>query len=153
MIRCPLYPMHCPGKASVLGLAIAIAVSFGACVGTADTFNPPPSAAEAGAERGSPNEIVQAEILSRGNLDPSAFKLIERLRPNWLRSRGKISFTRPGAGYPVVYIDAIRHGNLNTLHQMTPHQIRRIEFIRAADATIRWGTGHSGGAINIVTGR
>lgn len=147
MIRCPFHPMRCRAKASVLSLAAA--VSLGACGSPADTFNPP-SAAD---ERGSLDEILRAEIRRRGNSDPDAFELIERLRPNWLRSRGQISFINPGAAYPVVYIDGIRHGGLNTLHQITPNQIRRIELIRAADATTRWGTGHPAGVINILTGR
>ena len=152
MIRCPPYLMRCPASASALGLAVA--VSLGACGSTLDTFNPPPSPARDGVgERAFPNEILREEILRRGITDPTAYDLIERLRPAWLLTRGQISFTNPGSAYPVVYIDAIRHGGLMTLHQITSNQIQRLEFIGTADATTRWGTGHQAGVINVVTGR
>ena len=99
------------------------------------------------------DEILREEILRRGNTDPTAYDLIERLRPAWLLARGQISFTNPGSAYPTVYIDAIRHGGLMTLHEIAPNQIQRLEFIGMVDATIRWGTGHPSGVINIVTGR
>ena len=146
------YSMRYPASASALGLALA--VSLGACQSTAaNAFDPPRSAAAAEEARGSRDEIVWAEIRRRENIDPSARQLIERLRPNWLRARGSISFANPGSAYPVVYIDGIRYGSIDTLHQITPSQIQRIEFIRPGDATIRWGTGHPSGVINIVTGR
>ena len=152
MIRRPPYPMRCPASASALGLAVA--VSLGACGSTPNSFESPPSPArdEVG-QRALPDEISREEIDRRGKTDPTAYALIQRLRPNWLLTRGQISITNPGAAYPVVYIDKIRHGGLMTLHEITPNQIQRMEFIRAADATTRWGTGHRSGVINVVTGR
>lgn len=79
--------------------------------------------------------------------------LIRRLRPAWLRARGQKSFADPSATYPTVYIDEIRHGGLATLHQIPSSEILSMEFFSMADATIRWGTGHPSGVINIVTGR
>ena len=154
-MRRPLYAMRCPVSAITLGLAIT--VSLGACgsasMSAGDPFTTPPSAPVAEKGLGSSNEIVQAEILRREGTDPVAYQLIQRLRPNWLLSRGRTSFNDPNSAYPVVYVDAIRYGGLQTLHQISSNQIRRIEFIGAADATIRWGTGHSAGVIRIVTGR
>ena len=85
-MRRPLYPMHCPLSAIALGLAIT--VSLGACgsasMSAADPFTTPPSAPVAENERGSSNEIVEAEIRRREGTDPVAYLLIQRLRPSWL---------------------------------------------------------------------
>jgi len=97
--------------------------------------------------------ITRDEIQLRGRNATSAMALIRRLRPRWLSARGPSSFTNPAASYPIVYIDQIRHGGLPTLHSIPVTEILSLEFHSMADATIRWGTGHTSGVINIVTGR
>lgn len=151
MIRRPFHPVH----RVVTVIALAITATFAACGGTPpDPFDPPPPPARGNVGgRAFANEISSEEIRRRGNVDPSAYDLIRRLRPNWLVPRGQNSFTVQSASYPVVYLDAIRHGNLSALRHITPSEIQRVEFIGTADATTRWGTGHRAGVINIVTGR
>lgn len=100
-----------------------------------------------------PNEIGRQEILARGKSDLTAMALIRRLRPGWLTVRGQISFTDGASSYPIVYIDEVRHGGLPTLHGIPANEIQRLEFYSTADATTRWGTGHTAGVINVVTGR
>ena len=142
-------PLAC---SSARVLALAVAVSLGACAGsTPSPFDaPPPPATD---DVGLPDEILREEILRRGTADPSAHALISRLRPIWLMARGQTSFLSPSSTDPVVYIDGFRHGALTMLHQIPAHQIKRMEFIGTADATTRWGTGHRAGVINVVTGR
>ena len=112
-----------------------------------------PVAAERGSEAWSPDRLLRTEIVQRGGTDHTAMEIIRRLRPGWLRSRGQNSFTSSSSMYPVVYIDNIRHGGLGSLYRIPTAEILRIEFIGTADATTRWGTGHSSGVINIITGR
>jgi hypothetical protein len=100
-----------------------------------------------------PNEIELEEIRARGGDDLTAHRLIQRLRPAWLLGRGQTSLTNPEAAYPVVYVDGVRHGGLDTLVTITSNQIRRMTYTGAADATTRWGTGHPAGVISIETGR
>lgn len=100
-----------------------------------------------------PDEITREEISSRGQNVVTAYALIRRLRPAWLRARGQTSFTSGAASYPIVYIDEVRHGGLPTLHRIPTAEILRLEFYSTADATTRWGTGHPSGVINVVTGR
>ena len=100
-----------------------------------------------------PNLVTREEILSRGQNAPSAMALIRRLRPRWLAPRGQASFRDSAASYPVVYVDEIRHGGLPTLYGIPTAEILEIEYYNTADATTRWGTGHTAGVINIVTGR
>ena len=136
--------------------ALFVAASLGACT-TASVPNP---FAETAAPAPSfdpseitPNEITRDEIRSRSRNDHTAMAVIRRLRPRWLSVRGQDSLVDGAASYPVVYIDEIRHGGLPSLHRIPTAEILRLEYYSMADATIRWGTGHPSGAINVVTGR
>ena len=98
--------------------------------------------------------IGEAEITSRVRDATNALQIIEQLRPQMLRSRGSSSLT-PGAtsedALPRVYVDDISYGNLNSLSNLSSASIREIRFIKAADATTRWGTGNIGGVILVTT--
>lgn len=99
--------------------------------------------------RGSRDVIVLSEI------EPvqvtNAFELIQRLRPEMLRPRTGGSMT--SVPTPVVYLDGVRHGNIDSLNSVPKDVIREIRYINASDATTRFGTGHTGGAILISTRR
>lgn len=152
MVRRPPHPKRGSVRASVLGVAMAL--SLGACGGTSNPFTRAASPAAGDTSRPSlPNEILREEILRRGSSDATAHALIRRLRPTWLVARGQTSLTNPDSGFPIVYIDAVRHGGVFTLHRISSSEIQRLEFIGTADATTRWGTGHPSGVINVVTGR
>ena len=90
------------------------------------------------------NRISRDEIMERGDNASTAMEVIRRLRPAWLLARGSD---------PVVYVDNVRRpGGVDALFNVTVGQIRLLEFIGAADATTRWGTGHTGGVIQVLTG-
>lgn len=75
---------------------------------------------------------------------------LRRLRPQWLRARATTSLVGPSmAAEPVVYVQGIRYGELRDLQRMNVDVVRQVEFIDAADATTRFGTGHSGGVIMV----
>jgi hypothetical protein len=76
-------------------------------------------------------------------------QVVQRLRPNWMRSRGQVSIQNPSAGNPVVYIDDTRMGGIEALHQVIPSEVQEVRHLNASDATNRFGTGHAGGAILI----
>ena len=141
------------GIAAMTVVAVSIMTSGCAVTSRADPFAEESINPRDYEVQSTPDDIGPAEILERGRADHTAMKLIRRLRPSWLRSRGQKSFTDEGATYPIVYIDEIRHGTLSTLHTIPTSEIASIHFIGTADATTRWGTGHPSGVINIVTGR
>lgn len=80
----------------------------------------------------------------------NAFDLIETLRPHWLEGRGPKSVRNRMTSYPVVYVDGVRHGNINSLTTIPVYNIVEIQHMSAGDATIRFGMGHPGGAILIA---
>lgn len=91
-------------------------------------------------------DLITAEELTSAD-SPNLHLAIQRLRPNWLRSRGQVSIQTPDAGMPVVYFEETRLGGLQTLEQIVPGEVREVQRLSAAEATNRFGTGHAGGAI------
>ena len=89
------------------------------------------------------NRIVMAELEGLGKLD--ALQAVQRLRPRWLQSRGD--------GQPTLYVDGAPRGNVEDLRFMPSDQIEQIDYLSASDATNRFGTGHQGGAILVVSRR
>ncbi|MEQ9568710.1 MAG: hypothetical protein RLN75_00850 [Longimicrobiales bacterium] len=90
------------------------------------------------------DEIAQLQVVN-------AFQAVERARPQWLNARASPTPTNPDGAQPVVYIDGIRAGGLEELRRVRVQVVRRIEYIRASDATTQFGTNHGGGAILVTT--
>jgi hypothetical protein len=143
------------GMAGPLLAGLAVALTTVACAGTGvpNPFTEVQASVAPEDERGSPDELRRPEILRRGSNDLTAMALIRRLRPAWLRARGQNSFSDRSAMYPVVYVDEIRHGSLDSLHRIPSSEVSSMRYFSPADATTRWGTGHPSGVINVVTGR
>jgi len=79
------------------------------------------------------------------------YEAVQRLRPRWLQNRG-ISSTRSMAPTPArVYLDNAPIGSPGSLRSISVTDVERIEFLSASDATTRFGTGHDGGAILVIT--
>jgi hypothetical protein len=98
-----------------------------------------------GSPRGSSDVLTRAEI--EDSRAANALELLQQLRPQFLRPRGALSARNPVPAYPIVYLNNVRHGDLETLRNILLQEIDEIHFISAADATTRWGTGHLGGVI------
>jgi hypothetical protein len=94
-------------------------------------------------------------VLSQVELEefPSStvYDVIERRRPEWLRSRGTFSLRRPDSGFPVVYINDVREGDLRALRSLQALSIMEIRYFSGPQATQRWGTGVPGGVIAVTT--
>jgi hypothetical protein len=51
----------------------------------------------------------------------------------------------------VVYLNDNRLGGTDQLRQLAISEISEIRYYSASEATTKWGTGHSAGAIQIVS--
>ena len=51
----------------------------------------------------------------------------------------------------VVYLNENRLGGSDQLRQVAVSDIREIRYFNSSEATTKWGTGHSAGAIQIVS--
>ena len=97
-----------------------------------------------GAPRRNPELITRAEIEATDAL--TALEVVQQLRPTFLRP--------PGQSDPVVvYVDGARRGNISELRSLQRATLEQIRYINANDATLRWGTGHRSGAIEVTTRR
>jgi hypothetical protein len=118
------------------------------------------------------NEVITREQVE-GASAASVHDLVQRLRPEWLRTRGNNSFSEggkvwttgemgsadrgynivvvPGSDAIVAYLDNARLGGPETLRQISAANVQRVEFISAGEATYRWGINHSHGAILVTT--
>lgn len=121
----------------VLVLTLALALGLAGCASSGGSSSRIPGS--------SSNRIVRAELAAlEGALN--AHQAIVRLRPRWLQTRGVGSFP------PVLYVSGSRRGDLDDLKSMQAAELEQMEYMSPSDATTRFGTGHSGGAI-LVTNR
>jgi hypothetical protein len=95
----------------------------------------------------SPNVITTAELRSQVTQQEDAYAIIQRLRPGWLRPRQSSFSGQPV--YPVVFLNGTRYGEIDSLHSFRVTEIASLELISATDATTRFGTGYTGGAIMV----
>lgn len=94
-------------------------------------------------------DLITAEEIAAINV-ATAFDVVRQLRPEFLRSRGTMSLRETGGEYAVVYMNGMRMGGPEQLHQIRASDVETIRYISATDATTRWGTGHTGGVIEVT---
>jgi|RhiMetdeSRZDD1v2_1073273.scaffolds.fasta_scaffold67654_2 hypothetical protein len=116
-----------------------LATTF-ACV-TGNTVSTPP----ARPARHDSAVLSEVEIERAGT--GTAYDAIEHLRPQYL-SLGRTAGT---TGQRVVYLDGVRIGGIDALHGIRSANVREIRWLDSRAATQRFGTGHSVGAILILT--
>ena len=103
-----------------------------------------------GGPRHSANAISGDEIAGAQGI-VTVYDAIQRLRPQWLtNSRSRNLGT---SDQLIVYLDTNRYGSLESLRQFPIGGVTDIRYLSAAEATNRFGTGHSGGAIVITMSR
>jgi hypothetical protein len=106
--------------------------------------------ASSGAVTGGTGPITRAELEDHSMLR-DAYEVVQRLRPSWLRSRGRSSIQSSTAHLAVVYVDNIRMGGPSSLRVVSVDAIEEIRYLGASEATTRYGTGHAGGVILVLT--
>ncbi len=110
---------------------------------------PPASTAgsTAGRARRSANVITDEELAAvpEGDL----YTAIQRLRPNFLMSRGSTSINMP-TGVQVFIDNNSRLGDVSALRQIQVSDVKEVQFFPASEATQRFGTGVPNGAILVT---
>lgn len=118
---------------------LALALGVAACVTTS---------AGGGSSRGQ-SDVVTGEELERWP-DEDLFTLIQRIRPTWLQSRPPLS--SQGSPSIVVVLDGVpQDAGLDLLHGFRVGDVEEVRRLNARDATTRFGTNMTAGAIVIVT--
>ena len=122
----------------IVATALFALIGGGACA----------SVGEGSTSATSRGDITREEL--EGTSVDDVMEAISLLRPQWLRARPARTFNDPVPVVGVV-IDGIPRGSRERLAEIPIGQVERISFMNAADATIRFGTGHTGGAILLTT--
>jgi hypothetical protein len=135
---------------------------------------------EAGTARGSRSEIITREQIEKGRFT-SAYAAVEALHNNWLIVRNVTTSlgagkeappTRQTPAGPVVtqpvdenrappgmnvgiqvYLDGVRLGGVEDLRRISTQSVQSIRHYTAQEAQVRFGIGHSNGAIVVATTR
>jgi len=119
------------GAAALLGVVLA----FSACATTTRTG-------------GGDRDVLTSEQL--GELEGegyTAYDAVRQLRPTWMRTRGR--GTSPREQSPMVYVNRVRVGSVEELRQIRVEEVQELRYLDPADATMKLGTNHTGGAIMV----
>lgn len=116
---------------------IALAAALG-CATTSGT---------AGA--GGRGNIITEQELAAANVS-NAYEAVERLRPNFLRSRGPSSLRTDVTSLPTVYVGRQKYGDATALRQIPINTISQIRFYTASEASISYGMDNPNGVIEIT---
>lgn len=130
-------------RLAMVALGALVVTSCGGAQSTSDPNTPAPQV------RSNANLLTEADLAKTEA--PNAFLAVQQLRPTWIRGRGA---TMTGTGQRlevVVYVDGARIGSPRELEQIPRTNIKEMRFYTPSDATTRWGTGHTLGAITVTT--
>ena len=130
---------------SKIQVMCVLVVLFGAC-----------SSMREGSTGRSQGDVLTAEEIATTTA-LTAYDAISLRRPFFLKSRGTRSLREAPVGqsveYPVVYLDRMYFGDLESLKNISVTTIDEIRYLDFNAATVQFGTGHSGGIILIITKR
>ncbi len=77
----------------------------------------------------------------------NGLEAVRRLRPNWLRVRGQATFNRQGSAGIRLYVDGRPRDDISELGRIPTTDILEMRFMNGREATTRYGTDHTNGAI------
>ena len=107
------------------------------------------SAAQVGSGTESPrNRLTEAEL--RGSSAQSVYDAIQRLRPEWLTTRGPTSVTNERGTPASVFIDGQIMGGPEYLRDIRIMDVREVKYWPASTAAARFGMGHPRGVIEVL---
>ncbi len=102
---------------------------------------------------GSDRFIITGEQI-RGASVANAMEAVRFFHPEWLQQQRPDSFEDFRiftTGDIPVYLDNARLGGIDDLAEISAIVIKSIRFFNTQEATVRWGTGHRFGAIQVLT--
>jgi hypothetical protein len=126
-----------PTRLIALGLTLVVTVACGSSK----------SASQPGAAPRRSGDVIMADELT-STAATNVYEAVQRLRPQWLTSA---RIRRGGSGDEVqVYLDNNKYGTLTSLRSLSLGGVQQVRYYSASEATNRYGTGHTGGAIVVM---
>lgn len=112
------------------------------------------AAAAACASAGSGGPRVDRNVLTYEQIQATnkqnVFDVVETLRSNWLRPRGRTSLQGQDAVVQV-YLDDTRLGGVENMRAISVTPVQYIRWYDGIAATGRWGLDHGAGVIYVST--
>ncbi|HET9984395.1 MAG TPA: hypothetical protein VFQ38_12435 [Longimicrobiales bacterium] len=124
-------------RTGVLAAALVLAGCVAACAG----------AGRQGSGAGDRDRLTPAQLAATNT--QSLYDAIERLRPEWLTSRGPTSVTDATLTMPSVFMDGQLMGKVDYLRDLRITDVTFVRFWPAGQAAARFGMGHPRGVIEI----
>lgn len=98
------------------------------------------------------NVITRQEIRERAPDAKTAYDVVQRLRPQFLRTRPSGS-AKSQAPVPIkVYVDGASRAGVLALREIQSNNVVEIIYLNGNDATMEFGREHENGAIKVKTG-
>ncbi|HEY4735706.1 MAG TPA: hypothetical protein VIH53_14295 [Gemmatimonadaceae bacterium] len=127
---------------------ISCAVAVAALTACAST-NSSGAGSNTGAVHRESNVITQEEIAA--SMESNAYDAVARLRPLFLKTRGRTSINAQGDEHATVFVDGQRYGDLNALKSIVANQIHVIRYFSGPEAVTKFGMEYGSGAIEVLT--
>jgi hypothetical protein len=92
--------------------------------------------------------LTQQQLLATNS--QTVYEAIERLRPEWLTSRGPTSVTNTEPTVPSVYMNGTMLGKAEYLRDVRVTDVTEVRYWEAGPASARFGMGHPRGVIELT---
>ena len=109
------------------------------------------SSQRSGAVRPGPN-LITADEIGKAAVQ-NAFEAVQKLRPTMLRRQQPATMNAQARGDVVIYVDNTRYGAVDHLRQIPASSIAIVRYFSASESQLKWGSGHPGGVIEVITKR
>jgi hypothetical protein len=94
-----------------------------------------------------PNLITEQEI--QASAESNAFDVVTRLRPMFLKTRGRSTIITGSSEYASVFLDGQYYGELGSLRNIVANQIHEIRYLSGPDAVSKYGMRYGSGAVDV----
>jgi hypothetical protein len=94
-----------------------------------------------------PNLITEQEIAA--STESNGFDVVTRLRPMFLKTRGRSTILAGGSEYASVFLDGQYYGELGSLRNIVATQIHEIRYLSGPDAVSKYGMRYGSGAVDV----
>ena len=95
------------------------------------------------------NVLTQDEITATH--ETNLYEAIVKVRPLFLKSRGRSTINAQPNDYATVFLDGQRYGDLNSLRTIVASSVYEARHLSATDAVTRYGMQYGGGVIDVRT--
>jgi hypothetical protein len=84
----------------------------------------------------------------------SAYDVVSRTHGEYLHSRGRQSMDSRTPPIPAhVFVDDTYYGDIDTLKTVPASQLAEVRFYQSYEAQYKFGSGHMGGVVQLITKR